>query len=312
MTARGRQLILLRRAHHFASIVTPIAVVLVVSCASARAEQTVEKPAEANANTEERERTQRETEALALLKQIAAETAKNAAANQPTTQPQDPYQWIEAGSAIVQALAALAIVGFTWWLAQLNKGLLRATQDTATAAKDSAKAAQDNAQAAIDSVDVARTDMYLRLRARLGLSAIQAHHFDGPGKEILLSIEFKNFGGKGAMIQTACVVLSVAKPLAPQPTYPKNLFMDVGVPVEAGHSHFLTITLTHFTAEEWSAITDENGVDRFIIYGVVNYLAGLGKDANMGFCRFYDPALSRLTGIPMFPTMNAKGYNYAE
>jgi hypothetical protein len=167
------------------------------------------------------------------------------------------------------------------------------------------------ANAAVASAKTARSSMYLSLRARLGLRGITVKNF-GPEREVLLDLEFRNFGGKGAMINDAYIVVLIAEPLPSKPVYPKHAWQAVGVPVEAGDSHYQFITISHFTGDEWNLITDEKGTARLIIYGVVMYSAGFGKEAKVGFCRFYDPGLSKLAGKPMFPSMTVKGYNYAD
>lgn len=129
----------LRRTCHVASIVT-LFVSLFVAYASAQGLK-ADKPDKPDDAADKATREQTDAKILAALDQIAASAAEAAANTKPSNKPPDPYAWLVAASAVTQGLAAIAIVGFTLWLALLNKGLLTATAKAANAAKDSADAA---------------------------------------------------------------------------------------------------------------------------------------------------------------------------
>lgn len=225
-------------------------------------------------------------------------------ANNPSKQGSKLFRWgAVEWSAVAQAISAVLVTVFTGFLVWYShRGW--------TIAKDAANASRIAADAAMETAKASRNATYLQLRARLGLQGITTMAM-GPGKEILLVLPVQNFGGKGAFIKDQYIKLTI-DPLPSEPNYPDEDFTTVGVPVEAGDSHHLTITIHHFTTDEWQKIGDEDGTTRFRIYGMIRYNAGFGKIARLGFCREYDPRLSRLSGKPIFPTTTIQGYNYAE
>jgi hypothetical protein len=156
-----------------------------------------------------------------------------------------------------------------------------------------------------------KNNTYLQMRARLGLQAVKAVIEMGPNKELLFSLTFRNFGGKGAFVTEQFIRMGI-DPLPSIPDYSTAQFEPIGLPIEAGDAYTLTAMLTHFTPEEWSQLTNEAGMVRFKILGEIRYNLGFNRTARLGFCREYDPKLSRLSGKVMFPTAGGKAYNYAE
>ncbi|MDO8680628.1 MAG: hypothetical protein Q7R30_19090 [Acidobacteriota bacterium] len=217
--------------------------------------------------------------------------------------------WTKAATIIGFALLVIAFFQFRSQNDQTREALRLAAE-----ANDTAKQAREDAtKATADTLKVAERQLYMTLRARMGLTQIEAVDFKA-NTQALIRFYFRNFGGKGGFIEDYCVYSPpVGDPLPPTPDYPASEWRESGVPVEAGDVYELMVDINAVPDVAWNMITDETRNVRLVFIGQIRYRVGFGKDVlRIGFCREYDPKLSRLAKQPIFKNVGGKAYNYAD
>lgn len=200
-----------------------------------------------------------------------------------------------------------------WWMVKLTGLLSIIGLVTAGVVGWQAWETRRAATASLESAKTASTNLYVSLRARMGLHAIQVRNF-APDQETCLLFSFQNFGGKGALLEDYCILPTV-QPLPSKPDYDAAGWRELGAPVEAGARHTIFFRINPpITGEQWTVITNEQGVTRLRIYGALRYSAGFGTRKIVGFCREFDPQMTRLEnkGKPVFSTAGGKAYNHAD
>jgi hypothetical protein len=217
--------------------------------------------------------------------------------------------WLTAAATITGLLLlVLAGVQLRTQSRQTNEALTLARNSNETARR----AADDAVQAAERSLKQALNEMYLTLRARMGLNEMHVVDF-GPDLESLIRLNFRNFGGKGAFIVEQNIYYEINAALPAAPSYPSTNWVAVACNIEAGDNYEVVILVQpRFTTADWQSITDESGTTRLRVVGNLKYKAGFSDEPkSLKFCREYDPQLARLRGLP-FKAVGGPAYNNAE
>ena len=217
--------------------------------------------------------------------------------------------WLTA-AATVTGVLLLVVAGFQLRTqSQQTNEALRLARDSNETAR---RAADDAVQAAERALQQARNEMYLTLRARMGLTEMHVVNF-GANLESLIHLKFRNFGGKGAYILDHNTRYEIQDALDPAPTYPLGNWLTAACNVEAGDEYEIVIAVTPpLTETAWQQMTDETGRARLRVIGNLRYKAGFSDNAkSLTFCREYDPKLVRLIQRP-FKSVGGDAYNKAE
>jgi hypothetical protein len=226
------------------------------------------------------------------------------------------------GLAIVTSLLGLlqlTAIGFQVRIARKQNQIIESQSTIMAGQRDAADAQSQHmreglthsataANATVAAGKTARNQMYLQLRARLGLRTVEVKHF-AEGSKPFVKLVFQNFGGKGAMLLEYCFIPRLG-PLPKKADYPDEAWHPIGVPLEAGDSYEAYLFLPPMDADTWQQVLS-SGVECHI-YGAVRYLAGFGKTMTLRFCRTYEPPVSAELGEPFFGNSGGAEYNQAE
>jgi hypothetical protein len=199
-------------------------------------------------------------------------------------------------SAVVQAVSAVAVAVFTFFLVHYSRKGWGTAEKAATAARDSA----DATRAALDHSMRSRVEVF---EARLDNL--------GPDKTPVGVLKLRNHSGNAAMVLEYCLVYRRGD-LPATPEYPQSGWRVAHTPLIAGGEPYplelpFNELLTH---ERWDRIRE--GQSGAYIYGVARYEDGTGKIRRIGFCRGYDSKRSYRNGAQVFTVTPVAGYNYVD
>lgn len=182
----------------------------------------------------------------------------------------------------------------------------RESNETSRLAREEARVAQTEA------LRQAQREMYLSLRARMGMTELWVRNF-AASRDTLITFKFKNFGGKGAFIVETNTRVLINDNFPSEPEFREADWKPAGVCVEAGDLFEHHFSIGSLTPEQWSAITDELGAIRIRVVGAMRYRAGFSDDLKtLKYARQFNPLLARLADNHGFEAVGGPAYNNAE